>query len=123
MSVMTKRRGIALFLLLAWVLLATGPLAYAATGKCCVQNMCPMKKSAHASTMTCHDRMTQQSRQVRPVTCGSELDGLVFSFLATLPGNVPLSFSVASGHSHFDNNFVVLYMVRKLIPPPKLSFA
>jgi len=82
-----SKRGIALFLMLIWLLLSAGPVAYAATGKCCpvcTDHLCPMKKQPK-KTMSCHENMAEQSCQLRAGACSRQLDGLVFTFLAIIP--------------------------------------
>jgi hypothetical protein len=123
MHLMTKRRKVAVFVMLIWAFLAAGPLVFAATGKCCMQNMCPMKKTTHGSSFSCHDRMTARGCHLRAGICNHELDGLVFSFLATMPGqewhqNHP---ATRFAEARFKSAFFVA--IQKLSPPPRFSLA
>lgn len=123
---MTKRRKVASLLLLAWLLLAAGPVVFAATGKCCpvcTQNMCPMKKAPHAGSMTCHDTMTRTSCHLQAGACSGELDGLVFSFLAIIPAVAIFAPYAVTKLTPFERKTSIQLTAHKLIPPPKVLFA
>jgi hypothetical protein len=123
---MTKRRGIAILLLVTWVLLAGGPVAFAATGQCCpvcTKNMCPMKKPAQTSAMPCHDAASKSTCHMQAGTCSRDLDGLVFQFLAILPAAVFIAARVTSQIPGLSAKFKATFRIQNLAPPPKFTFA
>ena len=121
----SRNRWIALFLMLTWILLSAGPIAYAATGKCCPacnDHMCPMKKQPK-KTMSCHESMPQESCKLQAGACNRELDGLVFSFLGIIPAFIWLPKDQIAKFATRTIRALIPEELHTDTPPPKPRFA
>jgi len=67
--------------------------------------------------------MAQKNCRLQTGVCSRELDGLVFTFLAILPGSFLLSPEVFTRIVNLDFRAALIAASRKDTPPPRFRFA